>query len=285
MITADFHTHSNYSTDAVSTIEEMAAGAIQKGIDKLCLTEHMDYNHAYHTSISFREEYADKDEDFLINSFICDVPAYKDELYKCKERFDKNLTLLFGLELGLKPGISDYYKKLIASYPFDFLIGSSHEENGCDPYYPDYLTGRTPVEAYHAYFQNEIICAKECIDCFDVYGHIDYALRYHAPRDFIFNYSDFSDELDVLLKLLIENGRGIECNTGGYKYFTDEPNPRAAILKRYHELGGEILTVGSDAHSHTDIARNFSEAEDLLIACGFKYITTFKERKPLFVKL
>ena len=285
MIRADLHTHSKYSTDAHSSIEEMAFSAVLKGLDTLCLTEHMDYANNYNHSRGFMEEYKSMPPDFFEKAFKCDTPSFQRELFLVREKYKGRLSLLFGMELGLLPELGDHYRTYTESFPFDFIIGSSHECHGTDPYYPDFINGTDPIAAYHDYFQTEIACARGNLAAFDVFGHIDYALRYHCPKDFIFSYREFSDELDTLLRFLIENGRGIECNTGGFKYFGSQPNPRIDILKRYRELGGEIITVGSDAHHHENIAAHFDRAEAILKECGFSFYTIYKERKPLFIPL
>ena len=95
----------------------------------------------------------------------------------------------------------------------------------------------------------------------------------------------YREILDEILKVLIEKGIGLECNTAGFKYGLGHPNPTEEILLRYHELGGEILTLGSDGHAPKHLAYDFEKAGNLLKACGFRYYTIFKNRKPEFHKL
>ncbi len=280
MIIADQHTHSTFSTDGISTLEEMVKGAIEKGIEILCVTEHMDFDNHYYLLPSFCEEFPGLSQAQCQTLFMCDTDAYCDASFSLKDKYRSQIDLRFGIELGLRPDLDFSYSDYVKKYPFDFVIGSTHEVEGIDPYYKEFLKGRDAVSAYRVYFQNEILNAKACIDSFDVFGHIDYALRYHVPEGYVFNYSDFSDEIDTLLKILIDAGKGIELNTGGFKYFKTEPNPRIPIIRRYRELGGEIITVGSDAHSSTAIAGNFGKAADILKECGFKYYSVFKNRTP-----
>ena len=80
-------------------------------------------------------------------------------------------------------------------------------------------------------------------------------------------------------------GNGIEINTGGLRSGLKFPNPNPHILRRYRELNGEIITIGSDAHSGKNIADSFAVAEDILTECGFKYYTVFKDRTASFIKL
>ena len=125
---------------------------------------------------------------------------------------------------------------------------------------------------------------KTC-DFFNVYGHIDYVVRYSPNKDFNYKVFDYCDIINEILKNLIHNGKGIEINTSGYRSGLSNPNPNTEIIKMYRELGGEIITIGSDAHRPQDIAYNFNKVVEILKGCGFKYYTEFKNRKPEFIKL
>ena len=122
-------------------------------------------------------------------------------------------------------------------------------------------------------------------DGFDVYGHIDYIVRYGPNKNREYSYGRYKDILDEILKKLISMGKGIELNTGGYHYGLGEPNPCTAVIRRYRELGGEIITIGADAHTPDKIACAFDKAASVLEACGFRYYTIFKDRKPEFISL
>ena len=169
-------------------------------------------------------------------------------------------------------------------YPFDFVIGSSHVVHGKDPYYFSFFDGKTEQEAYTEYFVS-ILENLDAFTDFDVYGHIDYVVRYGPNRNADYTYAKYADVLDEILKKLISLGRGIEINTGGFKYGLGHPNPSEEILSHYHELGGEILTIGADAHQPEHVAYDFKKVRDLLKACGFSYYTVFRNRKPEFYKL
>ena len=118
--------------------------------------------------------------------------------------------------------------------------------------------------------------------CFDTCGHIDYVVRYGPSKNVHYCYKNHADILDEILKTLIDKGIGLECNTAGFKYGLGQPHPSTEILKRYKELGGELLTLGSDAHAPCHIAYDFQKASDLLKACGFRYYTIFKEKIGMY---
>lgn len=127
-------------------------------------------------------------------------------------------------------------------------------------------------------------CIKTC-DNFDVYGHLDYIVRYAPDQDNDYNWKDYYDYFDTILRLLIDKGKGIEINTAGLKYGLKNPNPCLDIVKMYRSLGGEIITTGSDAHKACHIAYSYEIITDMLKNTGFNYYTIFKERKPEFVSI
>ena len=123
------------------------------------------------------------------------------------------------------------------------------------------------------------------IDKFCVYGHIDFISRYGIYKDNSLKYRDYSDLIDEVLKTLINKNKGIEINTSGYRYKLNQTYPQYDILKRYKELGGEIITIGSDAHTPDYVGDHFEVAYEMLVKSGFKYITRFKNLKPSFTAI
>ena len=165
-----------------------------------------------------------------------------------------------------------------------FVIGSSHLCNGVDPSCADFYKGRSEKEAYRVYFDSIVENIMTFSD-FDVYGHLDYVVRYGPNADTKYSYDIYKEIFDKILMLLIEKGKGIEINTGGLKKGMRDVHPCIDVIKRYRSLGGEIITIGSDAHIPKNIATDFSRAEEILIECGFRYYTIFEHRKPRFEKL
>ena len=137
--------------------------------------------------------------------------------------------------------------------PFDFVIGSSHVVHGYDPYYKEYFKGREESACYREYFES-ILENLEAFSGMDVYGHIDYVVRYGPNQNKEYSYERYRDILDEILRTIIDKNLGIELNTGGFHYGLGEPNPCRAVIRRYRELGGEVITVGADAHAPAKIA-------------------------------
>lgn len=263
----DTHMHSQYSGDSDTPQDEMVKAAITKNLKGICFTDHLDI------------DYPGEPELFLL-----DLPNYAASVAALREKYQETLPIRFGVELGLQPHLAALHSDILSQYPFDFVIGSSHVVHGFDPYYPAFYEGRTEEACYLEYFES-ILENIDAFDGFDVYGHIDYVVRYGPNRNEQYSYEKYSDVIDEILKLLIAKGKGIEINTGGFKYGLGHPNPTEEIIARYREFGGEIITIGADAHKPEHVAYDFEKVPDILKTAGFSYYTVFKERKPEFIKL
>lgn len=269
-ITYDTHLHSSFSGDSDTPMKAMIEKAISLGMEGMCFTEHMDMDFP---------RTAEEVLDFNLNT-----DAYLYELLKMRETYGKQLRLRFGVELGVQPHLGERLSEYVKSYPFDFVIASSHLCHGKDPYYSEFYEGRTEEEAYREYFTS-IYENLSVIEDFDVYGHLDYVVRYGPDIDKNYTYEKYKDILDKILEKIVSGGHGIEINTGGLPKGLKDLHPGREILKRYKELGGEIITIGSDAHTPKRIGESFARAEDALRVCGFHYYSIFQERKVKFVKL
>lgn len=261
MITADLHTHSSFSSDSGEPIIEMAKAAKSRGLSVLCITEHFD-------------------PDYPTGEFELDTAAYREALLRARGETD--IELLFGVELGLMENLAQSLSEYAAAWDFDFIIGSSHLVDGCDPYYSEYFERLGSRNGVLRYFEN-ILANIRAMDCFDVYGHLDYVVRYSPEKRY--EPLDYREIIDEILRLLIAKGKGIEINTAGLKSGIGYVHPHEFILGRYKELGGEIVTVGSDAHDKSRVAADLDKAEAALRAAGFSRYAVFRKRKPEFVGL
>lgn len=265
MITSDFHLHTNFSNDSNTLPEHQIQAAISHQLSHICITDHEDFG-------------------YPTGEFQLDIPAYTSQMELLREKYSNQIHMEIGIEAGLRPDYTKEITSLLSSYPFDFIIGSSHVVKGKDPYNADFWENRNEQDGIILYLE-ETLKNIQLFDNFDVYGHIDYIIRYVPSGKRFYSYGDYGDLLDSILICLIQKGKGIECNTGGYKYGLGHPNPHEDLLKRYQELGGEILTIGSDAHAPQHVGYAFDKLPDLLLSCGFRYYTTFHNRQPQFHRL
>lgn len=268
MMRTDAHMHSSFSYDADVCPRQMIEAAIQKGLKTIYFTDHYDKD----------------DDQWGVGEQIFDVERYFKTMVKLQETYRDRINIRIGVELGLQPHLAEYYTEFVPKYPFDLVIGSVHSVHGMDPAAEKLFDGRSDAEVYRMTFLESLEDIRHFHD-FDVMGHLDYVVRYGKNREKEYSYRMFADEIDALLKELIEHGKGIELNMAGLKYGLPFAHPHQDILKRYRELGGEIITVGADGHKPEHIAWAFDQANEILKSCNFKYYTEFEDRKPIFLTL
>ena len=269
-LTADFHLHSSFSGDSDAPMEKMIQKAISLGLTHMCFTEHYDPDYVY------------SEDEFGL--FELNTDSYLYDLLRFRAKYCDEIQIKFGVELGLQPHLSSELAAYSKAYDFDFIIGSTHICHRKDPYYPTFFEGRDEDEAHQEYFEAVLEDVKEA-PYFDVYGHLDYVVRYGPTKNDKYTYQKHADVIDKILLAILEQEKGIELNTSGFRADLNQPNPCIDIIKRYKELGGEIITVGSDAHTPEHLGTNFDKASEILKECGFKYYSIFDHRIPTFLKL
>lgn len=249
----DSHSHTKFSADSNMTAEEAITRAKQLNIG-IVFTEHFDLN----------------------------FPGNEDFVFDPQEYWREYAPLRgdgvhLGAEIGLKESAREENRDFAKKIPFDMVLGSIHLIDGKDLYYKDAYESLTKREAYQKYFADMTreLHANEYIDAL---SHIDYIARCAPYDDAEINYAAFADEIDGVLRAAIDTNTALEINTRRFD------NRRAVkelfpIYKRYRELGGEFVTVGSDAHKKDDIGAHFSTALDMAHFLGLTPVTFF-ERKP-----
>lgn len=267
MFIADYHTHCSYSSDSEAPMECMIKKAIELGLKEIAFTDHLDYNYP---DIAF--------------SFLINYNDYSKTFFELKEKYKNKIKILFGVEIGLQPNIKKQIDNFCSNMELDFIIASTHVVDRLDLYNGDFFCNKTQTQAYTRYFE-DVLNNINIHDNFNVYGHLDYINRYGNYTNKKLNYIDYNNIIDEILKALLAKNKGIEINTSGYRYNLNQTHPQLSILKRYKELGGEIITIGSDAHKTNDIASKFDVAYLMLKQVGFKYITLFDKQKPMFVEI
>ena len=270
-ILSDYHIHSHFSGDSEAQMSDIIETAIARGMKSICFTEHMDMNFTY---VKPEEE----------GMFDLSTDEYLYDLLRTKAKYNDQIEVYFGVEIGIQADLPRQLAAYVRSHEFDFVIGSVHLVNKMDPYYPAYFEGKTDEEAYREFFE-EVYKNIKAYSNFDVLGHLDYIVRYGQSKDKDYCYDKYKDIIDKILTLILEKERGIEINTAGLSKGLKSTNPCKEIIKRYHELGGEVITVGSDAHIAENVAKDFDVAAEILKECGFTHYTVFENRIPIFKKI
>ena len=273
MFLADYHMHSSASFDAEDTMAAMALASVARGMTHICFTDHIDLD--YYETGEFDEKYWDKWPEIL-------------KQYDASRRIcPPDLDMRLGIELSVPHHYTEIAEECAAHEDLDFIIGSIHNNRHTPDFYGlKYESREHCVSLLREYFTGHMELAK--YDFFDVVAHIGYTRRYmlQAGYDIRIDTKTFGDELEALFKLLIERGRGIEVNCSGFRHpGIAGPIPSFDVIKLYRELGGEIITVGSDAHRVEDAGSFVEAGTQLLCDAGFKYVTLFEKRKPIFTKI
>lgn len=272
MALTDFHVHSDVSQDSSASMADMARAEAAAGVSLLCFTNHCDM--VNWRTYTLREDCREA------------VPRTFARLAEYRALPDRpDIEVRAGIELGEPLFAPDIAREIAASPGLDFVMGSLHILRGHgDLWLIDYGSEARCEKIYTDYLDELIEIAQ--LGCFDVMAHIGYARRNMMKQGFSAQMSLalYGDRIKRLLALLIDNGRGIEINCSGIRDGSG-PFPQPEILRLYRALGGDIVTIGSDAHRPEDAAKCLDQGYEVLRACGFRYITAYKNRKPEFIKI
>lgn len=254
----DYHMHTKFSGDSEASPREHVLQAIEMGLDEICFTDHRDF-------------------DYPIDVFELDIKAYNNEIKALQEEFRDRITIKWGIEMGLDLNHYEEINDLINNNDFDFVIGSIHVINNTEFYYGEFFKGLTKEEAHRYFFEETLKCVQK-FDCFDVLGHLDYIVRYGPYEDKTINHSLYQDIIDEIFKTLINKNKGIEINTSGYNTLKTCGFPNFKQVQRYYDLGGKVITIGTDSHTSDRIGQHVAKVCQKIQKIGFKDVTTFTKR-------
>lgn len=265
----NYHCHSICSMDCDVPMAVMAQAAYDSGVRQVCFTDHCDAVDEHGVFAPDGFSWAEEEAQFTL----------------AKQAMDGKLDLRLGVELGGAIEYPDYARQVLSHPHIDFVIGSAHNPIGQRDYYFQRYDSREQCLSMISDYLDQLIALSKT-DYYDVIGHITYPLRYMRVRDGIdVDFRSHDERVRELLRSVIEHGRGIELNTSGYVNCGGEPMPPDYILRQYRDLGGEIITIGTDAHNPENMALHLEDGLALLRAVGFRYLTVFQNRKPEFIPL
>ena len=269
MIRTDTHLHTSFSSDSDSPMESMILKGIQLGLAAICFTDHHDI------------DFPDNPENL---DFLLDPDSYYNAWKQSEEKYAGRIEILHGIELGIQPHLGEKLNKFMDQYGerYDFIIASCHVVDQMDPYEPLYFntlgTRKGMRKYYETIYQNLMV-----FDQYQTVGHLDYAARYIKKPVPTFHYADYADILDEILSFIINNDKALEINTSGLKAGLPWPNPHMSILKRYKQLGGERITIGSDAHKPEHMAYGFHLLPGILKEAGFDHYEIYRKKQPFLI--
>lgn len=266
MIPYDAHVHSDFSFDAdeSATLDAICEAAIAKGITHLALTDHYDINA------------------IVDGIYTYDAAAAKDAVEEAKEKYQNLLTLSYGIELGSATAYPERAEAFLKKQAFETVVGSVHYMTGCDDFYDwdmKAISDEDFVTAWQCYLAE---LTRLCeLGVVDILAHLTYPLRYYMAAGRSFDLNCCKDELALLLTSVIDHGLLLEVNTSGYRAGMGAPMPDATILSLYKDLGGRLVSIGSDAHSPDCIAADYDRAEALLRSLGLNKIAFIQNKTIL----
>ncbi len=286
---ADFHLHSEFSDDSREPMERQIERAIELGLDEICFTDHVDYGIKKDWSegnITWRGgdgmNYGPNALEPLAN---VNYPEYFGKLLRMKETYRDRITIRQGLELGVQSCTLDHYEKLWQNYgdQLDFALLSMHQVDNQEFWNQEYQSGKTQQQYNEGYYM-EILKVMKHFDHYSVLAHLDLIVRY--DRNGIYPFEKVRDIIAEILRQAIRDGKGIEVNTSSWHYQLPDSHPSRDILRLYRDLGGKIITIGSDAHTTRWMADHIKETMAMLRdELGYDRFTTFEAMQPVFHEL
>ena len=283
---ADYHIHTEFSDDSREPMQNQIERAIELGLDEICFTDHIDYgikkdweegNIVFRGGDGMSSDPSQMDPCANVN-----YPEYFGKLLRMKEIYKGKITIKQGLEFGIQTITVDQYEKLFDRYKdqLDFILLSMHQVNNLEFWTQDFQRGKTQKE-YNEEYYREIYEVQKAFKHYSVLAHLDLLVRYDLQG--IYPFENVKDMIAEILKLAIADGKGIEVNTSSWHYGLADTQPSRAILKLYKDLGGKIVTIGSDAHNTKFLADHLKDAMQILKEeIGIQEICTFDHMVPSF---
>ena len=259
----DFHMHTTVSYDGFHSPLEMTLAAKEAGLREICFTDHLDYEFGRP-----KEELAFRVEDYNQAFAGLSVPG---------------ITVRTGVEIGMTPWNVEEVGRDLQLRHYDFVLGSVHHVDNLDMYFQSFWEGKTVEQAEQAYFEEMLRCV-ELHDNFDVLGHLTYISKTRAhPTHRLVPFDMYRDITAEIMKVLIRKNKGMEVNSSGVDRCGDFL-PGEEYLRLFKELGGSIVTVGSDAHNAARVGQ-YADRALAMLGSIFGHVCTFADRQPVFHKL
>lgn len=270
----DYHVHTEFSDDSVYPMEDVVRDAVKMGLDEICFTDHVDYG--VKVDWDSGEKVVYRNGEPLAN---VDYPKYAEQVGRMQKIYGDRIGIKLGMEFGVQMHTIPRYENLFRRYPFDFVILSVHQVEDKEFWTQDFQRGRTQKEYNERYYEEMLNLVKH-YQHYSVLGHMDLIVRYDEMG--IYPFSKVESYVKDILKRVIADGKGIEFNTSFHRYGLKDTTPSGKILELYYQLGGRIITLGSDSHRPEHLGTYMEEAKELLKGIGFREFCTYDKMKPIF---
>lgn len=272
----DYHVHSDFSNDSIYEMEEVVKDAIALKMSEICFTDHVDYGVKpdWEQAKSAQIECGKK-------KLNVNYPLYFKEIEKLQEKYRGKILIKKGLEFGIQSSTIPKFENLTQKYDLDFILLSIHQIGNLEFWNGAFQEGKTVEQSYQGYYEEMFQVIQQFHD-YSVLAHMDLIRRYLDKKDY---FHQNKEQIQKILRYIIEDGKGIEVNTSSFYYQIDGLTPSIDILHLYHQLGGKIITIGSDSHKKEQLGAHIHEIQAILRDIGYESICTFESMKPTFHRL
>lgn len=285
----DYHVHSEFSDDSIETMEKQIERGIELGLDEICFTDHVDYG--------IKKDWEEGDIVFRGGDGIntssdhyeplanVNYPEYFGKLLRMKETYKNKIRIRKGLELGIQSITIEQNQRLFDRYrnELDFVLLSMHQVDNMEFWTQDFQRGKTQQE-YNEDYYKEIYEVQKVYKDYSVLAHLDMLIRYDMNG--VYPFEKVKDIIAEILKQAIRDDKGIEINTSSWHYGLKDTTPSRDILRLYKDLGGRIITIGSDAHNTAYLGDHIADAQRILKEeIGLDEVCTFEHMVPTFHRI
>lgn len=271
---ADYHVHTEFSDDSVYPMEQVVRDAVGMGLDEICFTDHVDYGIKLDWDCGKKIDYRGGEP--LAN---VDYPKYMEEIRRMKKLYGERIRIRTGLEFGMQSHTIPEFRVLYERWPLDFVILSIHQLENQEFWTQDFQRGKSKREYNERYYEEMLKVIKAYKD-YSVLGHVDLIVRY--DKEGVYPFEKVRPIVEEILKTAIADGKGIEVNTSSRRYGLADTTPSRKILELYRELGGRIITIGSDSHKPGQLGAYIRETMEMLRELGYRQFCTYENMQPVF---
>lgn len=257
--------HSNHSRDGRDTISSLAYAAADRGLREIAISDHFEPTSGNESYSGYKPQ------------------KYFEDIREAGWTFGSKIKIKAAIELGQPHRFPQQSTQLIGNHRYDYVLASAHKMAD-DEDFGELAYSSENLSIYCLRYLEELK-GLAMWNGFDCMGHLDLIKRYAANYSLNARLADYRYRLEEILKIVIQNGKGIEVNTSGLRQASGECLPDFDIISLYRQLGGEIITIGSDAHRSEDVGKGISDAVKIIERAGFSYVTVYEDRKPRMVRI